>query len=88
MFLSDVLLKSRAEQSDHRRPPVFIRLTGLKVVIPARVVVRRRLVRVFGEVVKVAGVGGGGDLDQRTRFRPKGRGDGDGGDSERNLRQA
>lgn len=47
--------------------------TGLEVIVPARGVVRGRLVRVLGEAVEVAGVGGRGNLDERTRLRPEAR---------------
>lgn len=82
---------SPERSSQTTRPSVFLRLTGLKVIIPPRVVIRRRLVCVFREIVKVAGIGGRGDLDQRTRLSPEGwrpsAGVG-GGDPKRNLRQA
>lgn len=52
--------------------PVCSNLIGLKVIIPARVVVGGRLVRVFRETVKVAGVGGRGNLEERARLGSEG----------------
>lgn len=53
--------------------PVCSNLIGLKVIVPPRVVVRGRVVRVLGETVKVAGVGGRGNLEERRRLGPEGR---------------
>lgn len=76
---------SPERSSQTTRPSVYLRLTRLKLIIPPRVVIRRRLVCVFREIVKVAGVGGRGDLDQRTRLSPEGWRPSAGGEGIRNT---